>query len=146
MEGVAVGVEAVVAGDADGASGVPHGAALTAFAEALVQGDAAARAAARGRVEAALGPAGLVDAAAVASNFERMTRIADATGIPLDAPVAALSSDLRDTLGLDRFASAAQMRRVGWIGRTSGAALRSVLCSAMKGMARRHKKNRSTPE
>jgi hypothetical protein len=73
----------------------------------------------------------------VASNFERMTRIADATGIPLDAPAAALSADLRDTLGLDRFASAAQMRRLGWAGRIGGAALRSVVRSVTKRMAKR---------
>ena len=47
--------------------------------------------------------AALVDAAGVASNFERMVRIADATGIPLDARMAALSQDVRDTLHLERF-------------------------------------------
>jgi hypothetical protein len=125
-------VEAVVAGDADGTSGVPHGDVLTAFAEALVQGDDAALTAARTRLARALGPGGLVDAAAVASNFERMNRIADATGIPLDAPVAALSSDLRDALRLDRFASAAHTRRLGWIGRSVGASVRAILARVLK--------------
>lgn len=101
-----------------------------------MQGDEAALADARDRLREALGPGGLVDAAAVASNFERMNRIADATGIPLDAPVAALSSDLRETLGLDRFASAAHTQRVGWIGRRIGAALRAVLRGLLRHTAR----------
>ena len=45
----------------------------------------------------------MVDAAGVASNFERMVRIADATGIPLDARMEALSHEVRDTLHLERF-------------------------------------------
>ena len=114
-----------------------HGDVLTAFAEALVGDDEDLLATARRRVAQALGPAGLVDAAAVASNFERMNRIADATGIPLDGPVAALSSDLRDTLGLDRFASAANSSRVGWLGRTAGAVFRSVLGGVLRRTAMR---------
>jgi hypothetical protein len=45
----------------------------------------------------------MVDAAGVASNFERMVRIADATGIQLDARMAAVSQEVRDTLQLERF-------------------------------------------
>ena len=71
------------------------------------------RAAARDALRGAVGSAGLVDAAAVLGNFERMTRIADATGIALDAPVEMMSSDFRETLGLDGFASAAQTPRSG---------------------------------
>lgn len=135
-------MNAVIEGDADGTSGLPHGDVLTAFAEALVAGDDAALAGARTRVAQALGPGGLVDAAAVASNFERMNRIADATGIPLDTPVAALSSDLRDSLGLDRFASAAHTRRLGWFGRATGAALRFVLRSVCRRTAARRSQAR----
>jgi hypothetical protein len=43
----------------------------------------------------------------VTSNFERMVRVADAIGIPLDAPVAALTADVRRELGIDRFAASA---------------------------------------
>ena len=50
-----------------------------------------------------LSPAAMVDAAGVVSNFERMVRIADATGIPLDARMQALSQEVRDTLHLERF-------------------------------------------
>ena len=36
-----------------------------------------------------------------------MTRIADATGIPLDPPMNALGADIQDDLGLRTFGSAA---------------------------------------
>jgi hypothetical protein len=49
-----------------------------------------------------LGVEALVDAAAVIGNFERMTRIADGTGIPLGDTLAAVTVDIRRDLGLDR--------------------------------------------
>ena len=85
-------------------SGVAHGAILLAFAEAMVGHDDVALTHVRHAVIEVLSPAALVDAAGVASNFERMVRIADATGIPLDARMAALSQQVRDTLHLERFA------------------------------------------
>src|SRR5262249_50954676 len=78
--------------------GVP---ALLAFSEALVGGDEAPLSRARTRVQAELGVEELVDAAAVVSNFERMVRIADATGIALDRPLEEVSTGLRAELGLD---------------------------------------------
>ncbi len=84
-----------------------------------------------------LGPDGLLDVAAVASNFERMVRIADSTGIPLDAPVAALTSDLRDTLHLDRFESAARTRRLGRFGRGLASVLRAALPVVLRRLPRR---------
>jgi hypothetical protein len=98
LSGIAVGAEA---GDA----GIAHGERLTAFVDAAVKGDAAALASARDALRAAAGSAALVDAAAVIGNFERMVRIADGTGIPLDGMVTALSGDVRRELGLDDYAS-----------------------------------------
>jgi hypothetical protein len=43
----------------------------------------------------------------VASNFERMVRVADATGTPLDTPLVLMSEQLRHDLGLDRLPAAA---------------------------------------
>jgi hypothetical protein len=91
-----------------------------------VGGDEASRAAARQGLLDALGPEALVDAAAVVGNFERMTRIADATGIPLDPPVAALTQDIRVDLGLDDFGSARNTPPLGAAGRVLGRALRPV--------------------
>ncbi len=48
----------------------------------------------------------MIDAAAVIGNFERMTRIADGTGIPLDDMMAALTVDIRAELDLNSFSSA----------------------------------------
>lgn len=78
---------------------------LLAFAEAMVGEDNTALAQARQAVVQALGPAAMVDAAGVASNFERMVRIADATGISLDDRMAAASKEVRETLHLERFAA-----------------------------------------
>jgi hypothetical protein len=92
--------------DPKAASGVAHGECLLAFADALVGEDDAALERARDALTLALGPEGLVDAAAVASNFERMVRIADGTGIPLDAPVRLVAAGLPDELSIGAFASA----------------------------------------
>ncbi|SKA24896.1 hypothetical protein SAMN02745126_04463 [Enhydrobacter aerosaccus] len=48
----------------------------------------------------------MVDAAAVIAGFDGITRIADATGIPLEPPKAEQTADLRATLQLDAFQSA----------------------------------------
>src|SRR5262245_5245880 len=86
-------------------SSVAFAAALTAFAEAVVRGDSNAIMKGRNALVAAADAAIMVDAAGVIGNFERMTRIADATGIPLDAPSLLASADFRGQLGLERFAS-----------------------------------------
>lgn len=51
----------------------------------------------------AMGPEAMVDAAGVASNFERMVRIADSTGIPLDERMYNASEQVREELDLERF-------------------------------------------
>jgi hypothetical protein len=84
-------------------SGVEHGTVLLAFAEAMVGEDEDALTHVRHAVIEVMSPAAMVDAAGVASNFERMVRIADATGIPLDARMQVLSQEVRDALHLERF-------------------------------------------
>ncbi len=81
---------------------MPHGPELVAFAEAIVRGDEETRARTRAAVIEVLGPEAMVDAAGVASNFERMVRIADATGIELGELLEQASADVRDALGLER--------------------------------------------
>ena len=82
-------------------TGVEHGELLLALADAQVTGSDEALADARDRVHEVMGDAALLDAVGVVSNFERMNRIADATGIPLDAGAAAFSADVRAELGID---------------------------------------------
>ena len=111
------GTEAQISGISEGAkagdAGIAHGERLTTFAEAAVSGDAAELATARDALRDAAGSAALVDAAGVVGNFERMVRIADGSGIPLDGIVEALSDDFREELGLESFESRRLTARSG---------------------------------
>ena len=90
----------------DSDSGVPDDDLLTAFATAAVQ-QTEALPGLRERIASELGAQQLVDAAGVVANFQRMVRIADGCGIPLDDFTKAASEDWREDLGLHEFASAA---------------------------------------
>ena len=81
---------------------MPQGAELMAFTDAIVEGDEQTLAGTRATLVGALGPAAMVDAAGVASNFERMVRIADSTGIELGERLERGSADVREALGLVR--------------------------------------------
>ncbi len=81
---------------------MPHGSLLIEFATAVIEGDANERARTREMLHRKLGPAVLVDAAAVVASFNAVVKIADATGIPLEDYKAAATADLRHQLGLDR--------------------------------------------
>ena len=119
--GAEVALRGVASGDADEISEIPGAGALLDLVEAVLAPDGlsttdAARAeAARRRVREELGAEALVDAAAVIGNFERMNRIADATGIALDPPVNVATEALRAELGIDHYGSAENARPVkGW--------------------------------
>lgn len=106
---------------------VPAGAELIRFAEALVARDFVALQGARDELAQQVGAAAVVDAAAIVGNFERMVRIADGTGIPLDAPVAMVSADLREELGIDQFGSASETPPTGTLSRFAGRLLRPLI-------------------
>ena len=97
-----VDLAVVVEGDSVPTS-VPGGKALLAFAETCLDDNAEAIANARQQVADELGEAAMIDAAGVIANFQRMVRIADGTGIPLDAPMEAMTADLREELGISRY-------------------------------------------
>lgn len=101
-----VDLRAISEGARGDSVGVAHAAELIAFAEVAFSGEVSTLTAARDALRAKAGSAALVDAAGVIGNFERMTRIADATGIPLDAAPQLASYDFREALGLDQYASA----------------------------------------
>ena len=87
-------------------SGVPHGALLSAFTNAAVQrSDDLPQL--RREVADTLGVQAMVDACGVVANFQRMVRIADGCGIPLDDFTKRASDEWREDLGLHEFASAA---------------------------------------
>jgi len=97
----------MINGDDDATEGdVAHAKVLMHFAESFARRDDAALHEARAALLAEAGPEILVDAAGVAANFQRMVRIADSTGIPLDERNVALSADVRKELDLERFPSA----------------------------------------
>ena len=140
IEGTDVELRALTEGAVAAPSGVAHERELLALAEAVVQGDEAALAAARAGAIAALGPEGFVEAAAVASNFERMVRIADATGIPLDSPLDMVSAGMRADLGIDAFGSAANTPPVSPLRRVLGRLLAPFARFFMSAMAARSRR------
>ena len=87
---------------------MPNGRLLMAFADAVLGDENGTLSRARNALTAALGSAGLADAAAVVGLFNAIDRVADATGIPLEDEKAADSADFRTSLGLDRFSVAAR--------------------------------------
>jgi len=86
---------------------------LIAFADAAIGRRESAMQSARSELLNAIGPVGLVDATGVVGNFERMNRIADASGLELDAPVRILSANVRDELGLHNLPSARNTKPSG---------------------------------
>jgi DNA-binding phage protein len=87
-------------------SGLPHGALLIAFVDAVLGKDGAALNAARNALLKESGPEALVDAAGVIATFMQMVRIADATGIAIDTAILEKTQEVRETLGINTFASA----------------------------------------
>jgi hypothetical protein len=102
-----------VNGGTSGDAGVAHGALLGAFVEAVMGDDEAQRERVRKALRAALSPAAFVDACAVVGAFNVVDRIADSTGIPLDANLAAVTGSLRSELDLARFGSSANTPDAG---------------------------------
>jgi len=97
-DGTPADVLALASGDGD--AGLPHGAALMAFAEAIAGWDDTVLAGARARLVAEAGEAFMIDAAAVAANFEMMTRVADGTGAQHAPDVMTRVVGLAEALGM----------------------------------------------
>ena len=76
---------------------------MLAFADATLSGAPGEIAQARAAVEAGLGHEAMNDAAAVIAGFDAITRVADGSGIPLEAPKAEASADWRARLGIDDY-------------------------------------------
>lgn len=87
--------------DKDGA-GVPHGALLLRFAEAVLSADAKPLAQVRQELREALEDAAFCDAAATVASFNAVVKLADGTGIPLEDYKEEATEGLRAELGLDR--------------------------------------------
>lgn len=116
---------------------VEGAAELLAFADAMVGGDDAEVKRCRDALIERLGPEQFVEAAAVVANFQRMVRIADSTGIPLDGIVMAMSDDFRGELGIDDFRTAGRSKPLGLLARLSAPVLRRLAKVVAPRLARR---------
>jgi hypothetical protein len=123
-----------------GAGGVAHGDLLCALAEAALGDDALALTDAREAVRGVLGDEGVIDCCAIIATFQRMDRIADATGIPLDTATEMASRDLRSEIGIDRFGGAENSPEPGLLQRLGADLLRPLQVSGMRWMARLQKR------
>ncbi len=101
-DGVAHHYESINGEDLESAS-VPDADVLLAYGEAFHSGDRYALRATRDALASQLGEAALVDAAATIAIFNAVVRIADATGIELEAYKVDGAADLREQLGIDAF-------------------------------------------
>lgn len=87
-------------------AGVAHGARLVAFTDAAMGSDEDALEGERIALREVLSDAAFVDTCATIGAFNVVDRIADATGIPLDDLMLAMSGEVRAELDLARFSSA----------------------------------------
>ena len=95
--------------------GIPNSRELLQFTNAAMDVEGADLETARQALVDKMGSAAMVDAAGVISNFQRMVRIADSTGIPADGPMQAMSEDLREQLGINDYVSAANSGRPSFV-------------------------------
>ena len=127
---------AAITRDASGeVAGVSHGAELVAYADAVVARSKDVTAT-RKAVQESLGNAEVVDAAAVIANFQRMVRIADGTGISIDAPLDVMSADLRHEIGINAYSSAEGRGKNGALRRLAAPLLRRLAARALRARSR----------
>ena len=106
MTETAIDLDMVNGSTASAAQGVPFASELASFAEAIAGRDAGEISRTRDELSQVAGDVVMVDAAAVAANFQRMVRIADSMGIPIDEKNIEAGADVRQALDLSRFATA----------------------------------------
>ncbi len=86
---------------------------LMDFASAIASRDEQELLRARSVLMSVAGAEVVVDAACVAANFQRMVRIADSTGIPVDAESQPMMDAAAEQLELRRFESSKNTPRLG---------------------------------
>jgi len=94
---------------AQGAVGVENEKELLLVAEAVFLEDRAELSRVRELAEPVLGAQGLVDAIGVAAAFNGITRIANATGLPLDNSTTENTVELRKATGIDDYSEQHKM-------------------------------------
>ena len=96
----------LVNGETTDSAAVSFSNELMAYATAVASRDEEELVKCRDDLLAAANPEVLVDAAAIAANFQRMVRIADSTGIPVDEQRMPVAQPAIDQLELRRFRTA----------------------------------------
>ena len=94
-------------------SGVPYAQLLRELTEAAIQNRWDDLGEIRDRASATMGEQATTDALVVAAAFNGITRVADATGIPLDETTAEATVTLRADTGIDSFDYAEKSARYG---------------------------------
>ena len=82
-------------------SGVPHGAELIRFVEAVLGTDPHELDLARCAVQSSLGKTAFTDICATVASFNAVVKIADGVGITLEADKAERTEQLRAEVGID---------------------------------------------
>jgi hypothetical protein len=96
------GASALRAEASEGADdgGVRHGRRRLAFTEAVLANDSEAIEQSRKALEAVIGPAGVIDTAAIIAMFNVVDRVADSIGIPIDAVSREFRYGVGEELGM----------------------------------------------
>ena len=94
-------------------SGVPHGELLTCLAEQTAGSNWQELKTTLASAARVMGEQQAVDALVVASAFNGITRVADATGIPLDENTADTTVAMREAVGLDAYQYSVKSERFG---------------------------------
>ena len=102
----AIDLQMVNGSAASDSQGIPFAGELVNFAEAIAERDSEKIDRTRDELIQVASEVVMVDAAAVAANFQRMVRIADAMGIPIDDKNVEAGAGVRQELDLGRFATA----------------------------------------
>lgn len=110
-EGLNANLQAVTLKDAD--AGVPHSTLLRELTEATIGMRWDDLDSIRLEALEAIGRQSTADALAVASGFNGITRVADATGIPIDSYEDEIGKEIRSSIGIDRFHYDAKSSRYG---------------------------------
>ncbi len=95
----------------EGDSGVPHSDLLRSLTEQTIRAEWSLLADTRARAGTIMGEQQMVDALTVAAAFNGITRVADATGIPLDDNTQAVTVAMRASMGIDEYAYAVKSAR-----------------------------------
>lgn len=83
-----------------------HEATLLAIAKAVFEAEPNQLAEVRASASKVIGPQAVSDAIAVACGFNGITKIANATGLPLDAGTAKSTVEMNQTTGIEAYAEA----------------------------------------